>query len=167
MSAFIPDQQQEDKKNTTREDTVEEKAFQGDWRPSTLSDTIVRRNTALKNKKYLNGTSPVRKEMTMPDDDRVSPGTTTSRWWSWYTTSIPASARAPVLSAIGLLLLGVSMLIAGLVLWQTEGLSALIGVWVCGILVLIPGVYVSRIAYYAYKGVEGYTWADIPEVFRQ
>ncbi|WPT10796.1 Transmembrane protein 230 [Picochlorum sp. SENEW3] len=92
----------------------------------------------------------------MPDDD----GTTTSRWWSWYTTRIPASARAPVLSAIGLMLLG-------LVLWQTEGMSALIGVWVCGILVLIPGVYVSRIAYYAYKGVEGYTWADIPDVFRQ
>mmetsp|Transcript_6234 Transcript_6234/g.12254 ORF Transcript_6234/g.12254 Transcript_6234/m.12254 type:complete len:162 (+) Transcript_6234:19-504(+) len=161
MSAFIPDQQQqEEKKNTTREDTNEEKAFQGDWRSSTLSDTIIRRNTTVKKNRYLNGTSPVRKEMTMPDDD----GTTTSRWWS---TRIPASARAPVLSAMGLMLLGVSMLIAGLVLWQTEGLSALIGVWVCGILVLIPGVYVSRIAYYAYKDVEGYTWADIPDVFRQ
>lgn len=90
---------------------------------------------------------------------------TSGRTW-WYT-NIPASARASVLSAIGLMLLGLAMLIAGLVLWQTEGLSALIGVWVCGLLVLIPGVYFSRIAYYAYKGVQGYTWADIPDVFRQ
>jgi hypothetical protein len=58
---------------------------------------------------------------------------------------------------------GLAMLVAGLVLWQVEGMSALIGLWVCGLLVLIPGVYFTRVAYLAYKGVEGYSWADIPD----
>lgn len=58
---------------------------------------------------------------------------------------------------------GLAMVVAGLVLWQVEGISALIGLWVCGLLVLIPGVYFTRVAYLAYKGVEGYSWADIPD----
>jgi hypothetical protein len=83
-----------------------------------------------------------------------------------FLAQIPASVRRPVFAAVGLVILGMAMLVSGLVLWRTEGTSALIGLWVCGILVLIPGVYVSRVAYYAYKGVEGYTWTDIPDVFR-
>lgn len=83
-----------------------------------------------------------------------------------FLEQIPASVRRPVYAAVGLVILGVAMLVSGLVLWRTEGTSALIGLWVCGILVLIPGVYVSRVAYYAYKGVEGYMWTDIPDVFR-
>ncbi|PRW60621.1 ATP-dependent DNA helicase isoform A [Chlorella sorokiniana] len=39
------------------------------------------------------------------------------------------------------------MFISGLVLWQTEGQSALIGLWVCGLLVFIPGFHFTRIAY--------------------
>lgn len=56
------------------------------------------------------------------------------------------------------------MFISGLVLWQTEGNSALIGLWVCGSLVFIPGFYFTRIAYKAYKGHRGYSWEDIPEM---
>lgn len=33
------------------------------------------------------------------------------------------------------------MFIAGMVLWQTEGTHALIGLWVLGLLVFIPGFY--------------------------
>ena len=55
------------------------------------------------------------------------------------------------------------MFISGMVLWTTEGTSAMIGLWVCGLLVFIPGFYFTRIAYYAYKGTAGYSWADIPD----
>jgi hypothetical protein len=83
-----------------------------------------------------------------------------------FEESKVVNGQEPVFAAVGLVILGMAMLVSGLVLWRTEGTSALIGLWVCGILVLIPGVYVSRVAYYAYKGVEGYTWTDIPDVFR-
>jgi hypothetical protein len=33
------------------------------------------------------------------------------------------------------------MFISGLVLWQTEGSHALIGLWVLGLLVFIPGFH--------------------------
>lgn len=33
------------------------------------------------------------------------------------------------------------MFVAGLVLWQTDGNHALIGLWVCGLLVFIPGFH--------------------------
>lgn len=36
---------------------------------------------------------------------------------------------------------GLTMFVSGLVLWQTEGNSALIGLWICGLLVFIPGFY--------------------------
>jgi hypothetical protein len=55
------------------------------------------------------------------------------------------------------------MFVSGLVLWSIEGTSALIGLWVCGMLVFIPGFYFSRLAWYAYRGRAGYSWADIPD----
>ena len=33
------------------------------------------------------------------------------------------------------------MFISGMVLWRTEGTHALIGLWVLGLLVFIPGFY--------------------------
>ena len=41
------------------------------------------------------------------------------------------------------------MFVAGLVLWRTDGNSALIALWVLGLLVFIPGFYFLRIAYKA------------------
>lgn len=55
------------------------------------------------------------------------------------------------------------MFVSGLVLWRVEGTSALIGLWICGLLVFIPGFYFCRVAYHAYKGTAGYSWADIPD----
>lgn len=49
-----------------------------------------------------------------------------------HLTSLLRTARMPA---------GLTMLIAGLVLWRTEGRDALIGLWVCGSLVFIPGAY--------------------------
>jgi hypothetical protein len=39
------------------------------------------------------------------------------------------------------LLAGLTMFISGMVLWRTEGTEALIGLWVLGLLVFIPGFY--------------------------
>lgn len=36
---------------------------------------------------------------------------------------------------------GLAMFISGMVLWRTEGTHALIGLWVLGLLVFIPGFY--------------------------
>ena len=79
---------------------------------------------------------------------------------------IPPRKRTSVVFAVVLTCLGLGMLISGLVLWRTEGTSALIGLWVCGILVLIPGVYFLRIVYYLCVGqAEGYyDWSDVPDV---
>ncbi|KAG7666996.1 hypothetical protein Ndes2526B_g04516 [Nannochloris sp. 'desiccata'] len=76
---------------------------------------------------------------------------------------IPANVYRSVLCAAGLLALGLAMFISGMVLWTTEGTSAMIGLWVCGLLVFIPGFYFTRIAYHAYKGTAGYSWTDIPD----
>lgn len=66
--------------------------------------------------------------------------------------------------AVGLLLAGLAMFISGLVLWRTEGQSALIGLWICGLLVFIPGFYYTRIAYLVWRGRRGYSWEDIPDL---
>lgn len=58
---------------------------------------------------------------------------------------------------------GLALFISGMVLWRVEGTSALIGLWVCGLLVFIPGFYFTRVAYLARQGAAGYSWADIPE----
>lgn len=55
------------------------------------------------------------------------------------------------------------MFISGMVLWQLEGISAMLGLWICGLLVFIPGAYFTRIAYHAAQGTAGYSWADIPD----
>ena len=36
-------------------------------------------------------------------------------------------------------------------------------VMILGAIMFIPGAYHIRIAYYAYKGYEGFTYEDIPE----
>ncbi len=80
---------------------------------------------------------------------------------------IPARKRKSVVFAVVLTCLGLGMLISGLVLWRTEGASALIGLWVCGILVLIPGIYFLRIVYYLCRQGTGsghYEWSDVPDV---
>ena len=41
----------------------------------------------------------------------------------------------------GCLSAGLAMFISGMVLWRTEGSHALIGLWVLGLLVFIPGFY--------------------------
>lgn len=64
--------------------------------------------------------------------------------------------------AIGLTIAGLVMFISGMVLWRTEGSHALIGLWVLGMLVSIPGIYFTRIAYMAYNGRRGYSWDQIP-----
>ena len=53
------------------------------------------------------------------------------------------------------------MFISGLVLWQVEGTSALIGLWVCGLLAFIPGAYYTRLAWQAYNGRS--SWEHIPD----
>ena len=58
---------------------------------------------------------------------------------------------------------GVAMFVSGMILWRVEGIAGMLGLWICGLLVFIPGVYFTRIAYHAYKGTEGYSWADIPD----
>ena len=44
---------------------------------------------------------------------------------------------------------GLTMFISGMVLWQTEGAEALIGLWVLGLLVFIPGFYFTCAAWQA------------------
>jgi len=80
---------------------------------------------------------------------------------------IPPRKRRSVVFAAVLTCLGLGMVISGLVLWRTEGTSALIGLWVCGVLVLIPGIYFLRIAYHLCRqgNADGYyAWSDIPDV---
>ena len=78
---------------------------------------------------------------------------------------IPPRKRRSVVFAVVLTCLGLGMVISGLVLWRTEGTSALIGLWVCGVLVLIPGVYFLRIVYHLCRQGDGYyAWSDIPDV---
>lgn len=80
---------------------------------------------------------------------------------------IPPQKRKSVVFAVVLTCLGLGMLISGLVLWRTEGTSALIGLWVCGILVLIPGIYFLRIVWFILgrRQANGYyEWSDIPDV---
>ena len=79
---------------------------------------------------------------------------------------IPPQKRTSVVFAVALTCLGLGMMISGLVLWRTEGTSALIGLWVCGTLVLIPGLYFLRIVWYlCMRQNDGYyNWSDVPNV---
>jgi hypothetical protein len=55
------------------------------------------------------------------------------------------------------------MFLSGVILWSIEGTSALIGLWVCGLLVFIPGFYFTRLAWHAARGTPGYGWDGIPD----
>ena len=52
-----------------------------------------------------------------------------------------AAQAAPLLRPSSTTPAGLTMFISGMVLWQTEGTEALIGLWVLGLLVFIPGFY--------------------------
>lgn len=67
--------------------------------------------------------------------------------------------------AVGLLLVGVFFLTAGAVnmFRKTTGDGgADIAFIVLGCLTFIPGFWATRIAYYKWRGVEGYSYSDIP-----
>ncbi|KDD71776.1 hypothetical protein H632_c4423p0 [Helicosporidium sp. ATCC 50920] len=71
-----------------------------------------------------------------------------------------------VLWAIGLLILGLTLFIAGLVLWAVEHVGAFKGLALLGSLVFIPGAYYTRMAYLIHKR-KGYRgWDDFP-VFQE
>lgn len=57
---------------------------------------------------------------------------------------------------------GLVLFIVGLTLWQTEGTSAFIGLFVLGLLVFIPGFHFTRLAWLAYTG-RG-SWKDLPDL---
>ena len=72
-------------------------------------------------------------------------------------TKIPIKA---ISLAAGLFIAGSALLLAGLV-----GAKFANSTWpmlIFGALMFIPGVYHVRIAYYAYRGYEGYTYDMIP-----
>lgn len=67
--------------------------------------------------------------------------------------------------AIFLCLVGASMLITGICLWYNgPGQGSATALLVLGSVCFIPGFYHVRIAYLAWKGVQGYSLDAIPDL---
>eukprot|EP00878_Enallax_costatus_P005123 GHUV01005385.1.p2 GENE.GHUV01005385.1~~GHUV01005385.1.p2 ORF type:complete len:110 (+),score=21.96 GHUV01005385.1:217-546(+) len=67
--------------------------------------------------------------------------------------------------AVFLCLAGVSMLIAGICLWyKGPGQGSATALLVLGSICFLPGFYHTRIAYLAWKGVQGYSLDAIPDL---
>ncbi|KAK9818398.1 hypothetical protein WJX72_012060 [[Myrmecia] bisecta] len=66
--------------------------------------------------------------------------------------------------AFALLLAGFVLLITGLVLWHTDPDSSPLALICLGSVVFLPGFYYSRIAFYAWRGYQGYSFDSIPAV---
>ena len=73
---------------------------------------------------------------------------------------VKAIILAVFLFTIGSVLLTLGGLMAGGVLGETEQGST--PILILGAITFIPGFYHVRIAYYAWKGYAGYSFADIP-----
>eukprot|EP00891_Asterochloris_glomerata_P001197 jgi/Astpho2/1197/Aster-x0050 len=91
-------------------------------------------------------------ESGVPEDFRVYGQTSTETPW-----------RSIYLAA-GLLIAGVVLLFTGIGLWATDPDAHGLVLFVLGLVIFVPGAYFSRIAYYAYKGREGYSFDAIPNV---
>lgn len=74
--------------------------------------------------------------------------------------------KAIILAAV-LFIFGSALIIVGALLVtgyiDVENADRTWAVLILGVLMFIPGAYHVRIAYYAYKGYEGYSYDDIPE----
>eukprot|EP00243_Klebsormidium_subtile_P003840 TRINITY_DN17455_c0_g1_i1.p1 TRINITY_DN17455_c0_g1~~TRINITY_DN17455_c0_g1_i1.p1 ORF type:complete len:102 (-),score=12.85 TRINITY_DN17455_c0_g1_i1:335-640(-) len=72
-----------------------------------------------------------------------------------------------ILLAVGLLTLGAAGIVIGMVMiYNKIGGDHLHGIvfTILGALLFLPGFYETRIAYYAYKGYKGFSFANIPAV---
>jgi hypothetical protein len=72
-----------------------------------------------------------------------------------------------IILALGLLTMGVLGIVLGILLIATQtGADQARGFvyFILGALLFLPGFYESRIAYYAYKGYQGFSFANIPAV---
>jgi hypothetical protein len=87
----------------------------------------------------------------IPEDFRVYSGRSDVPWKAIYL-------------AVGLLVAGVVLTFTGLGLWVTDPDAHGIALFVLGLVISLPGFYFSRIAYFAYKGREGYSFDEIPSV---
>eukprot|EP00898_Chlorokybus_atmophyticus_P004265 jgi/Chlat1/483/Chrsp103S01077 len=69
--------------------------------------------------------------------------------------------------AIALFLVGGALLSVGILMWLGAidgGLGTGVALTFLGALLFIPGLWVVRTAYYAWKGYDGYDFHDMPEV---
>jgi len=81
-------------------------------------------------------------------------------------TNVPVEKRKAVLLAISLTLIGIGMVVAGMILFVTQDMSSMVGLWVCGLLALVPGLYHLRIVWLILKNQsDGWvSWSDVPTV---
>ncbi len=80
--------------------------------------------------------------------------------------SIPQDKRNAAILAVVLTFIGTGMLVSGMVLYVTEGLTGMLGLFFCGVLALIPGLYHMRIVWLLLRNrAEGYvSWSDVPTI---
>lgn len=104
-----------------------------------------------------NTLDPTRSTRSLLDEYRVDPYST-----QLFDTPEP-DRKKKVFLAVGLLLFGSALIIAGANVYlhnQKGGIPLL----VVGSLAFLPGFYFSRIAYYAYKGKQGFNLNLIPDM---
>ena len=80
--------------------------------------------------------------------------------------SVPQDKKKAVLLAFALTFIGTGMLVSGMVLFVTEGLAGMLGLFFCGVLALIPGLYHMRIVWLLLRNrADGYvSWSDVPTI---
>jgi uncharacterized membrane-anchored protein len=81
-------------------------------------------------------------------------------------SKVPAEKQKAVLLAVSLTVIGLGMLVAGMVLYVTEGMAGMLGLFFCGLLALVPGLYHLRIVWLLLRNQsEGWvSWHDVPTV---
>ncbi|GBF95816.1 hypothetical protein Rsub_08252 [Raphidocelis subcapitata] len=89
---------------------------------------------------------------------------------SWESVSFDSDDRRSraikkVALALFLFLAGFSMLAGGLYIWYTQpGQGRATSLLVLGSICFLPGAYHTRVAYLAWRGVEGYSLNSIPDL---
>jgi len=91
------------------------------------------------------------------DDERYDPRT------GKILSGASGVPKRAVALAVGLFLAGCALLTSGLLMWY-EGFPHALSMIIIGSIIFLPGFYFTRIAYKAWRGVEGFSFSDIPEV---
>ncbi|XP_055355455.1 transmembrane protein 230-like [Paramacrobiotus metropolitanus] len=98
---------------------------------------------------------------TRKDSDDFTDNQFKSYFYDSCAPPIASIWRAVILFVVGTVLTVVgSLLLAGY--FDTKYADRTWPVLTLGLLCFIPGAYYTRIAYYAYKGYEGFSYQDIP-----